>query len=586
MTNPVAAVVEGEGALQIEVDLITREVIKNALTSLANEMAVVVVRTAHSQVVRDSLDFSTAIFDAEGRVVAQGLAIPLHLGAMPDALARLQTRFAGRISESDVFVLNDPDEGGMHLPDIFMFKPVFVEKEILGWVGCVAHHADVGGRVAGSNAVDSSEIYQEGLQIPILKFLDGGAENETLTAIIAKNVRLPKIVRGDLNAQLSALTIGERGLRSLVEEYGTHLLLTAFHQILDYTEVIVRAEIEKLPDGVYEFEDYIDDDGFGSGAIRIAAKVVIDGDQLHVDFGGTSSQVKSALNATTSFTKAAVYTAFLCTTPNTEILNNDGLYRSLSVDVPLGTILNPRRPAPRAARGLTGFRVIDAVVGALHQAAPERVLAAGEGGPTMISIGTTDPDGTARVFVDFLCGGWGGRPELDGLDGASCIGANLANVPIEQIELDYPIVIEEYGFIADTGGPGERRGCLSIVRQLRFLGDDGILSVRSDRRDHPPYGLSGGLPGHPSMNILNPGKSNEEILPTKFTREIRKGDVFRHVTAGGGGYGPPSHRSSELIDLDMTEGKVTLSHARTKYLSHHETPNLNVSGANPSELSL
>ena len=554
-----------ETPASVEVDPITREVISNGLTSLANEMAVVVVRTAHSQVVRDSLDFSTAVFDPQGRVVAQGLAIPLHLGAMPDALSQIMERHAGSIADGDVFVLNDPDEGGMHLPDIFMFKAVFVEGEILGWVGCIAHHADMGGRVAGSNAVDSREIYAEGLQIPILKLYEAGVENETLSSIIAKNVRLPAIVMGDIRAQLSSINVGERGLRKLVAEHGRDVLLATFDDILDYTEGIVREEIARIPDGTYSFDDYIDDDGFGSGPIRISARVDIEGDRLHVDFDGTGGQVLSALNATTSFTRASVYAAFLCVTPKTEILNNDGLYRAITVTVPEGSILNPRRPAPRAARGLTGFRVIDAVIGALHKAVPERCFAAGEGGPTMISIGTVDPDGVSHVFVDFVCGGWGGRRTQDGVDAISPIGANLANVPVEQIERDYEIMVDEYSLLPDTGGPGANRGCLSIARQLRFLGDWGILSIRSDRRDHPPYGLDHGLPGHPSLNILNPGRPDETLLPTKFTRDIKHGDVLRHVTAGGGGVGVPMDRSASLIAHDLEEGKITVEHARTVY---------------------
>ena len=550
---------------RVTVDPITREVISNGLTSLANEMAVVVVRTAHSQVVRDSLDFSTAVFDPAGRVVAQGLAIPLHLGAMPDALSKIMDRHAGSILDGDVFVLNDPDEGGMHLPDIFMFKAVFVDGEILGWVGCIAHHADMGGRVAGSNAVDSREIYAEGLQIPILKLYEAGVENETLSSIIARNVRLPAIVMGDIRAQLSSINVGERGMRKLVAEHGRDVLTATFDDILDYTEGIVRAEIARLPDGTYSFDDYIDDDGFGSGPIRISARVDIEGDRLHVDFEGTGGQVLSALNATTSFTRASVFAAFLCVTTETEILNNDGLYRAITVTVPEGSILNPRRPAPRAARGLTGFRVIDAVIGALHKAVPDRCFAAGEGGPTMISIGTVDPDGVSHVFVDFVCGGWGGRQTQDGVDAISPIGANLANVPVEQIERDYEIIVDEYSFLPDTGGPGANRGCLSIVRQLRFLGDWGVLSIRSDRRDHPPYGLDGGLPGHPSLNILNPGRPDETLLPTKFTRDIGHGDVLRHVTAGGGGVGIPADRSAGLIAHDLKEGKMTEEHARTVY---------------------
>ena len=392
-----------------------------------------------------------------------------------------------------------------------------------------------------------------------------GVENETLSSIIARNVRLPAIVMGDIRAQLSSINVGERGLRKLLTEHGREVLLATFDDILAYTEGIVREEIARLPDGTYSFDDYIDDDGFGSGPIRISARVEIQGDRLHVDFEGTSGQVMSALNATTSFTRASVYAAFLCVTPKTEILNNDGLYRAITVSVPEGSILNPRRPAPRAARGLTGFRVIDAVIGAFHKAVPERCFAAGEGGPTMISIGTVDPDGLSHVFVDFVCGGWGGRQTQDGVDAICPLGANLANVPVEQIERDYSIIVDEYSFVPDTGGPGANRGCLSIARQLRFVGDWGVLSIRSDRRDHPPYGLDGGLPGSPSWNVLNPGRPDEVLLPTKFTRDIKHGDVLRHVMAGGGGVGVPQDRSAELIAYDLEEGKITQMHARTVY---------------------
>lgn len=549
-------------------DPITREVVRNSLNSLANEMAVVVVRTAHSQIVRDSMDFSTAIFDADGRVIAQGLAIPLHLGAMPDAIAELQRRYLGNIAPGDVFILNDPDEGGMHLPDIFLYQPLFHEGRVFAWVACVAHHADVGGRVAGSNAVDSTEIYQEGLQIPILKYYEQGVLNSTLAAIIARNVRLPGIVRGDIGAQMSALAAGERGLRKLIREYDGATLRTIFDEILSYTEVRVRSEISSIPDGRYTFEDYIDDDGFGSDTITIRVTVTIEGDRMSVDFAGTSPQVRSALNATTSFTKAAVYTAFLCAASSNDALSNDGLYRAIDITVPSGTILNPRRPAPRAARGLTGYRVIDAVMGALHQAIPERTLAAGEGGATMISLGMVDEDGTSHVLVDFVCGGWGARSHSDGLDGASSIGANLANVPVEQIELEYPVMVEEYGFIPDSAGPGKYRGCLATVRQLRFLGDSAVLAIRSDRRDHPPYGLAGGKAGDPSLNVLNPGTEHEEVLPTKVTRTICYGDVIRHQTAGGGGYGPPLERSIDALGRDVTDQKLTALHIAEHYPGH------------------
>ena len=544
-------------------DPITFEVVRNAFLALADELAITIVRTAHSQVVRDSMDFSTAICDSHGRVIAQGLGIPLHLGALPDAMAALLTEYADDINEGDVFIFNDPDAGGMHLPDVFVIKPVFCGDELVGYAASVAHYAEIGGRVAGGNAVDSTEIFQEGLQIPPLKLYDRGRLDKTLMTLLLRNVRIPEVVRGDLEAQLAACHTGESGLRELVARYGADVIRTLCEQILDYTESLVRAELSRIPDGDYSFEDHIDDDGFDSGPIPIRVKLTVAGDSLSADFTGTSDQVRSALNATLSFTKSGVYTALKCVM-HADIPSNAGFYRPITVTAPEGSILNPRRPAPRAARGLTGFRVVDTVLGALGEAVPGRVPAAGDGGATMIAIGGARADGAAFVYVDFMAGGWGGRPGLDGVDGVSPLAANLANVPVEEVELSQPIQFERYGFLPDSGGAGRWRGCLSVVREFRFLERSGVLQVRSDRRDHLPYGLAGGRSGTPSSNVLNPG-ADERLLPTNVTCEIACGDIFRHVTAGGGGYGPPSERDRAKVVEDVLDGKMSSTYAASAY---------------------
>jgi N-methylhydantoinase B len=544
-------------------DPITFEVVKNAFIALADELAITVVRTAHSQVVRDSMDFSTAICDAHGRVVAQGLGIPLHLGAIPDAMDALLQRFGGDIHPGDVFAFNDPDAGGMHLPDIFVIKPVFAGVALVGYAACVAHHAEIGGRVPGGNAVDSTEIFQEGLQIPPLKLYDRGRLNETLMEILLRNVRIPDVVRGDLDAQLAACHTGEQGLLDLVDRYSLDEVVALADEILGYTEGLVRAEIDRLPDGDYEFEDHIDDDGFGSGPIPIRVRIRISGDELTADFAGTSPQVRSALNATPSFAKSAVYTGLKAVLP-ADIPSNAGFQRPVTVTIPEGSILAPRRPAPRAARGLTGFRAVDAVLGALAQAAPERVCAAGEGGATMIGIGGTRADGEPFVFVDFMCGGWGARPDRDGIDGASALAANLANVPVEEIELNQPVRVRRYGFEPDTGGAGRWRGCLSVVRELEFREQRGLLQIRSDRRDFLPYGLGGGRAGTPSSNVLDPD-ADARRLPTNATCEIGAGTVFRHTTAGGGGHGDPAERLVADVLADVLDEKLTAEYALREY---------------------
>lgn len=544
-------------------DPITFEVVKNALTSLADEMAITVIRTAHSQVVRDSMDFSTAICDARGRLIAQGLCLPLHLGAIPDAMAGVLARYADNILPGDVFVLNDPEEGGMHLPDIFMFKPIFWQDKLVGFSACVAHYPDIGGRVPGGNAVDSTEIFQEGLQIPILKLYERGQPNQTLFAILAKNVRIPDVVLGDLGSQLAACTTGEVGFLRLVERYGVDGLEELIDQLLDYTESMVRQELSRVPKGTYSFEDHIDDDGFGSGPITIRVALTFGGGTLTADFTGTSRQAKSALNATVSFTKSAVFTALMCVM-NSDILSNDGFYRPIQVLVPRGTILNPNHPAPRAARGLTGFRTVDTVAGALHKALPNAVGAAGEGGATMIAMGGHSESGRPFIFIDFICSGWGARPNKDGVDGTSAIAANLSNVPAEEVELRQPVKVQEYGFVPDTGGSGKFRGSLSVVRQLCFLEQEGVLQIRSDRRKFPPYGLAGGSDGTSSWNILNPGAS-QEILSTNITRPIVAGDVLRHVMAGGGGFGDPLERDPALVLKDIVEEKISVDYALRAY---------------------
>lgn len=545
-------------------DPVTFEVVKNAFIALADELAITVVRTAHSQVVRDSMDFSTAICDARGRVIAQGLGIPLHLGAIPDAMAALMDRFDDDVNDGDVFILNDPDAGGMHLPDVFVIKPIYVAERLVGYAACVAHYPDVGGRVPGGNAVDSKEIFEEGLQIPPLKLYDRGRLDETLVTLFLRNVRIPDVVRGDLDAQLAACHTGQLGLTRLVERYGADRVQALADELLDYTEVMMRAEIAAIPDGDYAFHDWIDDDGFGSGPIPISVRLSVVGEELVADFEGSSPQVKSALNATPSFAKSAVYTALKCVVDQ-DMPSNAGFQRPVHVRVPDGSIMNPRRPAPRAARGLTGFRMLDTVLGALAQALPDAVPAAGDGGATMIAIGGTAPEsGEAFVFVDFMSGGWGARPTLDGVDGVSPFGANLANVPIEEIEQDQPVRVEQYGYAPDSGGPGRWRGCLGVVREFRFLEQTGVLQVRSDRRDHLPYGLAGGGDGTPSMNLLNPG-ADERVLPTNVTCEIRRGDVFRHVTAGGGGYGPVEQRDPALVREDVLDEKITPGYAERVY---------------------
>lgn len=544
-------------------DPVTFEVFKNAVSGLADEMAITIVRTAHSQIIGESLDFSTALCDAEGRVVAQGNCAPVHMGAMPDAMDAVLRKYGGTMESGDIYLFNDPDEGGMHLQDIFVVKPVFAGADLCGFAICVGHHADIGGRVPGSNAVDSTEIFQEGLQLPLLKLYEAGTLNETLIAILERNVRLPELVRGDLQAQVSACFTGEEGILGLVERHGLEGFTSLVDELLEYSERLLRARLAAMRDGTYEFEDYLDDDGFGTEEIPIRVKVVIEGDAVHFDFTGSAPQVPSALNCTASFTKSSAYAALQAAVGG-DIPSNSGFYRPVSFTLPSSTILNGTRPAARAARGIVGYRVVDAVWGALAPVLPEHIPAASDGGPSIIAVGTVAEDGTATIVLDVAMCAWGARAGMDGLDGVSALAGNLANTPVEELEQTRIVRVEQYAYVADSGGAGRWRGGLAVARDIRLLHPIGTLQIRTDRRHHRPYGLRGGAPGASSWNILNPGP-DQVVLPTKVTTTMRQGDLHRHITAGGGGFGDPLERDLEHVHEDVLNEKVTLEAAARDY---------------------
>jgi len=548
----------------MKTDPITLELYRNALFAIADEMAVTVCRTTYSGVLRDNMDFSTALVDADGRLVSQGLTIPLHLGSVPTAIEAVLEQFEDDIHPGDVFILNDPYAGGMHLPDIFVFKPIFAEDARVAFAAAVCHHADVGGRVPGSNASDSTEIYQEGVRIPPLKLYDRGAANETLFALLEKNVRIPVKVFGDLRAQLAACSIAEAQFLELVAAHGLATTRHYMTEVINHAERLARAAIEELPDGEWSFEDFIDDDGIDrERPIRLFCTVTKYHDSIKLDWDGTSPQVRGAINCTLSFTKAVSYAAVRSVLPG-DIPTNEGLFRCIEVTAPAGTIANMVPPAACAARGLTGFRMGDCAFGALAMMLPDRVFAASDGGNTGVTIGGYDDNREPYIFVDFACGSWGGRPWADGVQGNSNMFANMACQSTELVEAENPLQVVAFELLADRAGPGKFRGGAPYRREYRFLEREAVLQVRSDRRRFPPYGLYGGLPGYPSANVMNP---DDEALPldSKLTATIRHGDVFRHELPGGGGWGDPLQRDPERVLADVRDEYVTVKGARRDY---------------------
>jgi len=561
------------------IDPFQLEVIRHSFDAVAEDMSLTLMRTAHSGIVRDSLDFSTSICDAKGQPLAQGICTPMQLGSFYDAMVRLIRDYEGRINPGDVFIGNDPYEAaGQHLPDITITTPIFDGGRVVAWSTTIAHHSDVGGIVAGSNAIGAEEIYQEGLRLPIVKFVDAGKRNEALWDVIAINVRTPDKVLGDLQAQMAACTSGEREMKALFKRYGTDTVLRYGEHLHDYTERLTRAELREIPEGVYRFTDHIDGLGANPVPIILQAEVTIRDGGAIVDWTGTSPQVKGGINPSFPFTKACAYTAFR------SILKADlptchGFTRAIEVRAPLGCLVNPTFPAPCGARGITGYRMIDCLIGALAPAVPDRVTADTSGGSTLPTI-SSFRDGKASIFCETFMGTWGGTSAHDGQSAVPHMGANQSNVPVEMIESDYPIRIDRYGLVPDTGGPGRYRGGLSLVRDYRVLSDEATLNIRSDKRDFPPHGLFGGGTGAPSLNLINPDQENK-LLPVLMTEieRLKQGDVYRHIMAGGGGYGDPLERDPRDVLEDVLEEKVTIEHAARAYgvvIVPGRRPNLDV----------
>jgi N-methylhydantoinase B len=551
----------------MSLDPITLEVVRNALDSLADEMALVLMRTAYSPVVRDSMDYSTAVCDREGRMVAQGLTTALHLGSFPDTMSEVIRRFGSSMRDGDVFALNDPyGSGGMHLPDIYVIKPIFIEGSLEGFATTLVHHTDIGGITPGGTAVHATEIFQEGLRIPMMHLVDGatGSENQTLLSILAANVRVPDRVLGDLRAQMAACRIAEQGLTRLVAQYGSDTTRACINRLHDLAESQMRALIRSLPPGRYEFEDFIDGFGQSPKAIRFKVAVDIRDDEAIVDWTGTSEQVDGAINAPGPFIRSATYLAFRCLVGE-RIPNTVGYMRPIQVIAPEGSIVNPRFPAACNARGIVGFRAVDTLLGALAQAIPGRVYAAGEGGATNPSIGG-QWQGKNFVFTETILGAWGARSDRDGLDGAANLAANQSNQPIEMLEADSPIEVVEYGLARNSGGPGRYRGGMAVKRAYRILADRAVFTLRSDRRHHLPYGLDGGSPGTPSFTVHRSGTQTHlvPVLP-RDKLDIAAADQILHIQPGGGGYGDPLERDPQQVLEDVLDDRITPDYARDIY---------------------
>lgn len=549
-------------------DPIRLEIIRHALVAAAEEMSVTVWRTSRSSVVREILDYSTCVFDAAGRSVAQAARMPVHLNSMPSCLADI---IAGPLpieawEEGDVIVTNDPYAGGQHLPDIQTFKPVFVDGRLVAIAGILVHHLDVGGGAPGSYYARATEIFHEGFRIPPLKLVERGRRNEAVIQLLLRNSREPENVGGDFASQLAALDVGVANLQRLARHYGPDTLQAAADAIQDQSEAAMRRAIAAIPDGSWSFVDHVDDDGIEDRPLAVAVTLTVAGDGITVDLAGSSPQAAGPVNCTLNMSSSAVICGVMMAI-GADIPANAGCYRPIAIAAPAGTVVNCASPAPVANRMAIGHRVVNAVMGAFAAALPGRIPAAYYGVSYAYALGSRRADGQRQVYFDLECGGWGGHPDADGAAAFSCGFHNISSSPVEMIEATYPVRFLRYGLAPDTGGAGFRRGGTGLERSFALTAPEGGFAANLDRFKFAPYGLEGGAAGATGrLELRRSGDEAWQPLPSKVAGlALTEGDAIRLVTSGGGGWGRPGEREAERIEADIADGYVTAEAARRAY---------------------
>lgn len=548
-------------------DAITLEVMRNAFQSVAEEMGAALVRTALSTNIKDRRDCSTAIYTANGDLVAQAEHIPLHLGLMASVVKKtLEIHPVEKLEPGDAIVTNDPYISGSHLPDICMISPLFVDGECLGILANLAHHVDIGGMAPGGMPTISTEIFQEGLRIPPVRLRKRGKVDEEVMQLILNNLRTSYESLGDFQAQMAANNVGVRRLREIIAKYGVETVPFYMEELINYSERRMLAQIQEIPQGVYTFEDFLEGDGIADDLLSIRVTVTIAADHITVDFSGTARQTKGSVNSTRAVTLACVYYA-LKSAIDPDIPSGGGTFRPVEVITPEGSLVNPRFPAPVSNANInTSQRIADVVLGALAQAIPTRVPAASTGSMSIFTIGGVDPrNGEYYSYVETYGGGQGALYNQDGMDGVHVNMTNTRNTPVEVIEIAFPLRVERYGLIPNTDGPGRFRGGLGMTRALTVLEHEATISIGTERRKIRPWGLQAGKEGGGSDCWILTSAGKKKRLSSKVTRRVEAGTQVVLRTAGGGGYGKSWSRDPELVALDVSEGFVSRARARKEY---------------------
>jgi N-methylhydantoinase B len=547
-------------------DPITMQVIRYALEQVADEMGYTLVRTARSTIIKEIKDISCAVFDRHGNTVAQAHHAPMLLTGFELGMRALRKRYTDEeLHDGDIIIFNDPYAGGQHVMDMVTFAPVVLEDELVGFVGSIAHHSDLGGAAPGGTAGGLTEIYLEGLRFPFVKLFKMGEEDPELFGILENNIRVPDKTLGDLRAQAAANFVGARRMKEIVSKYSIEVVDTCLGMLLDVSEARIRAGLKEIPDGVYSGEDWVDDDGFSDEPIRLVVNIHKKGDEVLVDFEGTASQVKGNINCPIATVHAAVYYALIAVIAP-HVPPNSGCYRPFHVHAEEGTIVNPRMPGAVGARTNTSQKITEAMMLALSKALPERVMAGSHGQITNCGFSGYHPEtGRRFVYIDIQGGGAGARPTKDGRDGQDSHLARFKNTPVEAAELEYPVRIERYEFITDSGGAGKYRGALGLRRDIRMLIDDITWARYGDRQRFAPFGLFGGKEGAKGLFVLNPDTPEETVAKSKGLDVLDAGDVVSLRLPGAGGYGDPADRDQEALKRDVMDGKVSRESALEDY---------------------
>ncbi len=550
-------------------DPITLEIVHNALRSVTDETFIALMKSAYSTNIKERRDHSTGFIDTQGRLIVMSEAsLPVHLGSLLGVTATLQAKYTpAELYDGDIFVANDPHvAGGTHLPDVTMVMPVFVAGTLLGFIGNIAHHADIGGMTPGSLAGGMTEIYQEGLRIPLIKLFRQGELQTDLLELLLLNVRVPEERRGDYFAQIAACRLGARRLSEIAATYTTALLQAAFDAIITRTEQRMRHAVSSIPDGTYTFADVLDDDGHGTYDIPIRVRIDVTDDRIRLDFTGTSPQVPGNLNTGLNATQsAACYAIKALLDP--DIPNNQGVLDVIEVFVPPGTLINCRFPAAVAQRATTCQRIVDVVLGALTSALPDASVGAANGANTTAVFSGIDPaTGHRYVYLETLGGGFGGRATKDGKDAVQVHITNTSNLPVEAIEMEYPLLVEAYGLVEDSGGAGTFRGGMGLRRTVRPRGHTCTFNGAGERFRHQPWGIFGGTSGGSGRYLLCHDSGEETRLENKpMGVTVTPSQTVVIETPGAGGYGPPAQRDPAKIRADLASGKFTTRYIKTHY---------------------